>query len=108
MTTSPAPVHAFFVAVCVAALVALWLGGDLGRGVTLTGAIWLVSVHIGGALVLWLTILDPTLDRTDATASFRFYALAVMVILSALMGALLTATATSTAARPHCAIFWSR
>jgi diguanylate cyclase (GGDEF)-like protein len=184
---TPSRVHAAFVALSVVSLVVYTLGGDLGRGITLTamsgsvavsiaairlrirstggvawslafiafcfltitGALWLVfvdiggaasppqpladlsravgylfllgaalfvvsptakrdtggvldasTVGVGGALALWLTILDPALDEADATAPDRIYALAVLVILSALAGALLRAATTSSAARP--------
>lgn len=191
-TLTPARVHASFVALCGAALVALTLGGDLGRGITLTtssgaiavsiaatrlrarstggaawwlafiafcfltitGAMWLVFVHLGGAasppqpltdlsralgylfllgaalfvvsptarrdfggvldastvgvgaaLVLWVTILNPALDKLDAATTTRIYTLVVMVILSALTGAMLRAATTSNAARPALAYF---
>lgn len=58
------------------------------------------TVGVGGALALWLTVLAPALDKADATVTVRLYTLVVVVILSALTGALLRATTTSSAARP--------
>ena len=192
ITRTPAGVNAAFAALCVAALVVLALGGDMGRGITLTtasaaiatsiavtrlrtratggavwwlafiafcvltvtSAIWLIVVHIGGAasppqpitdasralgyllllaaalfvispaakrdpggvldatttgvagaLTLWLTLLNPALDKVDATTTTRLYALVAVAILSALTGAMLRAVTTSKAARPALAYF---
>lgn len=191
-TRTPAGVNAAVVALCVAALVVLALGGDMGRGITLTtssaaiaasiagtqlrhrtteaaawwlafigfciltatGAIWLIVVHIGGAaappqpitdalralgylfllgaalfivspsarrdtggvldattagvagaLTLWLTLLEPGLDKMGATTTTRLYTLVAVAILSALTGAMLRAVTTSKAARPALAYF---
>lgn len=192
ITSTSVRVHASFVALCVAALLALAFGGDLGRGITntamsamvavsiaavrlrtrstngavwwlafvafcfltITGVIWLVTVHIGGAasppqpladlsraigylfllgaalfvvspaarrdtggvldasalgvggaLVLWLTVLAPAHDNLGSAGAARAYTLVVILILSALTGALLRAATTSNTARPALAYF---
>src|SRR5690554_4154130 len=64
------------------------------------GVLDAATAGVGGALALWVTVLDPALERTDAEHHVRLYTLFVTLILSALTGALLRAAATATPARP--------
>jgi len=63
------------------------------------------TIGVGGALALWLTVVDPALDRADADVPRPAYTLLIILVLSALTGALSRAAATSKAARPSLSYF---
>src|SRR5690554_6259398 len=64
------------------------------------GVLDAATIGVGGALALWVAVLDPALERIDAADHVRLYTLFVTLILSALTGALLRVAASPTAARP--------
>ncbi|NTW40955.1 MAG: GGDEF domain-containing protein [Cellulomonadaceae bacterium] len=64
------------------------------------GVIDAAVIGLGGASVVWIVILEPSLTARGAPHAELHYRLTVVLLVSAMMGAVLRAAATSRAARP--------
>ena len=105
-TAPPQPVTQVAVALGYLCLLgaALWAVSPIARWDT-GGVLDAATAGVGVAVVLWLTLLDPGLHMSGATSATHAFDLVVLVVLSALAGALVRAATASHAARTSLIFF---